>query len=99
MSDFLGPSGIRVCSISPSIVASAMTANFSTYFSDDLQKHAAFPRIPASPEEIAPTVTFLIENKFANGIDVAVDGGWRLVTQRPGVSGGDDPRTLAPGLE
>ncbi|KAL8276411.1 hypothetical protein RQP46_011209 [Phenoliferia psychrophenolica] len=98
MSDFLGPSGIRVCSISPSIVASAMTANFSTYFSDDLKKHATFPRKPASPDDITPTVHYIIENMFLNGIDIAVDGGWKLVTQKA-TNGEEDPRALAPGLE
>ncbi|ORY79317.1 hypothetical protein BCR35DRAFT_279457 [Leucosporidium creatinivorum] len=98
-SDFLGPSGIRVNSISPSIVASAMTANFSTYFSEDLKKHATFPRRPAAPSDILPTVVYLIENTFVNGQDVAVDGGWRLVTQKAAVEGEDDPRELAPGLE
>lgn len=72
MADFLGPSGIRVCSVSPSIVASAMTANFSTYFSDDLLKHATFPRVPATPDDVTPTIQYIIENKFLNGIDIAV---------------------------
>jgi NAD(P)-dependent dehydrogenase (short-subunit alcohol dehydrogenase family) len=44
MADFLGPSGIRAVSISPSIVASGMTAGFSSYFQDALLKHATFPR-------------------------------------------------------
>lgn len=44
MSDFLGPSGIRVNSVSPSIVASNMTGGFSGYYDDDLKKHATFPR-------------------------------------------------------
>jgi NAD(P)-dependent dehydrogenase (short-subunit alcohol dehydrogenase family) len=30
--DYLGPSGIRVCSVSPSIVISGLTAGFSGYF-------------------------------------------------------------------
>ena len=75
-----------------------MTAGFSTYFSEDLQKHATFPRIPASPADITPTVEYIIENKFLNGIDIAVDGGWKLVTQKA-TNGEEDPRTLAPGLE
>lgn len=52
----LTPHSVRVNSISPSIVASAMTANFSTYFSEDLKKHATFPRRPAAPSDIMPTV-------------------------------------------
>ncbi|WVR05559.1 hypothetical protein IAU60_002578 [Kwoniella sp. DSM 27419] len=99
MADFLGPSGIRVNSISPSIVVSAMTANFSTYFTDDLLKTATFPRVPLTADQITPTVQYLIENVGINGQDVAVDGGWRLVSLKPGVDGGADPRDLAPGLE
>jgi hypothetical protein len=116
-----------VNSISPSIVASAMTENFSTYFSEDLKMHATFPRRPAAPSEIIPTVLYLIENEFVNGkaslivapslvpitesgtwlscwalspgIDIKVDGGWRLVTSKPSQPDGTDPRELAPGLE
>jgi hypothetical protein len=32
-------------------------------------------------------------------IDIPVDGGWRLVSSKPGITGGPDPRELAPGLE
>ncbi|KAK9459233.1 3-oxoacyl-reductase [Lipomyces oligophaga] len=97
LSDFLGPSGIRVNSISPSIVQSVMTSNFLGYFGDDLLSHAAFPRRPVPVEEIVRTVVYLVENGFINGEDVRVDSAWRLVTSR--TPGGKDPRELAPGLE
>jgi NAD(P)-dependent dehydrogenase (short-subunit alcohol dehydrogenase family) len=61
--DFLGPSGIRVCSVSPSIVISGLTAGFSGYFQDDLTAHAAFPRSPVPAEKIVDTVLHLIENQ------------------------------------
>lgn len=54
--DFLGPSGIRVNTISPSIVQSGMTNAFSKYFGDDLLAHATFPRVGAVPDDITPTV-------------------------------------------
>ncbi|CAN6613355.1 hypothetical protein TRVA0_005S02476 [Trichomonascus vanleenenianus] len=95
--DFLGPSGIRVNSISPSIVMSAMTNNLAGYFQKDLQSHAAFPQVPVPPEEISRTVEFIIENGWINGEDIRVDGAWRLVFSRD--PDGADPRTLAPGLE
>ncbi|KAK9321838.1 3-oxoacyl-reductase [Lipomyces orientalis] len=97
MADFLGPSGIRVNSISPSIVQSNMTAGFSGYFNDDLLAHAAFPRKPVPVEEIVRTVLYLVENGYVNGEDIRVDSAWRLVTAR--IPGGPDPRELAPGLE
>lgn len=95
--DFLGPSGIRVCSVSPSIVISGLTAGFSGYFQDDLTAHAAFPRSPVPAEKIVDTVVLLIENQWLNGEDIRVDGGWRLVTDRS--KDKRDPRELAPGLE
>ncbi|KAK9350077.1 hypothetical protein V1523DRAFT_436654 [Lipomyces doorenjongii] len=97
MADFLGPSGIRVNSISPSIVQSNMTAGFSGYFNDDLLAHAAFPRKPVPVEEIVRTVVYLVENAYVNGEDIRVDSAWRLVTAR--TPGARDPRDLAPGLE
>ncbi|KAK9428258.1 3-oxoacyl-reductase [Lipomyces doorenjongii] len=97
MADFLGPSGIRVNSISPSIVQSNMTAGFSGYFNDDLLAHAAFPRKPVPVEEIVRTVVYLVENGYVNGEDIRVDSAWRLVTAR--TPGARDPRDLAPGLE
>lgn len=52
-----------------------------------------------TPGDIAGTVKYIIESRYLNGQDIAVDSGWRLVTQKVGVDGGADPRTLAPGLE
>lgn len=81
------------------IVVSAMTAGFSQYFTDDLLKHATFPRVPLTADQITPTIQYIIENVGLNGIDIPVDGGWRLVSSKPGITGGPDPRELAPGLE
>ncbi|CCH42837.1 3-oxoacyl-[acyl-carrier-protein] reductase [Wickerhamomyces ciferrii] len=97
LSDFLGPSGIRVNTISPSIVMTAMNAKLGDYFQDDLTSHAAFPRVPVPASEIFKAVKFLIESTWVNGEDIRVDGGWRLVVDRP--KGGVDARSLAPGLE
>lgn len=95
--DYLAPSAIRVCSISPSIVISAMTASFGGYFAEDLKAHAAFPRRPVPAEKVVDQVVAIIENEYLNAIDVRIDGGWRLVTDRS--SDREDPRVLAPGLE
>ncbi|KAK7202379.1 hypothetical protein BZA70DRAFT_286221 [Myxozyma melibiosi] len=99
MADFLGPSGIRVNSISPSIVVTPMTAGagLGTYFEEDLKAHAAFPRRPVPVDEIVRTVEFIVENGYINGEDIRVDSAWRLVTNR--ASGLPDPRSVAPGLE
>lgn len=81
------------------IVVTAMTGNFSAFFTDDLLKHATFPRIPLTVDQITPTVKYIIENVGVNGIDVPVDGGWKLVVSKPGLDGGKDPREVMPGLE
>lgn len=83
----------------PAIVVSAMTASFSPYFSNDLKQHATFPRVPLTADQVTPTIKYIIENVALNGIDIPVDGGWRLVSAKPGNDGGADPRELAPGLE
>lgn len=99
--DFLGPSGIRVCSISPSIVTTAMAAQGESmqYFKDDLLKFGTFPREPAAVEDVIPTIEYILENKFINAVDIEVGGAWRNVTQKAGLEGGTDPRLLAPALE
>lgn len=55
--------------------------------------------LPSATSLTLPRSNSLIENTFVNGQDVAVDGGWRLVTQKAAVEGDVDPRELAPGLE
>lgn len=76
-----------------------MTGNFSSFFTDDLLKHATFPRVPLTVDQMTPTVKYIIENVGVNGIDLPVDGGWKLVSSKPGLDGGKDPRETMPGLE
>ncbi|TIC72154.1 NAD(P)-binding protein [Wallemia mellicola] len=97
MSDFLGESGIRVNSISPSIINSNITGPVFPYFLSELERSSSFPARAIEHDEIAGTVLFLIENGMMNGQDIRIDGGWRLVTDRH--PDRPDYRTLAPGLE
>jgi NAD(P)-dependent dehydrogenase (short-subunit alcohol dehydrogenase family) len=71
VADFLGPSGIRVNTVSPSIVASAMLGDRLGYFMDELAAGAIFPNVPAEPTTISHGVIFLIENSFINNLDVS----------------------------
>ncbi|KAK4699997.1 hypothetical protein P7C70_g6256, partial [Phenoliferia sp. Uapishka_3] len=96
VSDYLGPAGIRVCSVSPSIVDTGMAGPHLPYFKGELQASATFPRRQAELSEIWHSVQFLIENGMVNGLDLKIDGGWRLVSNW---NGGKDPRSEAPGLE
>ncbi|TIA87684.1 hypothetical protein E3P99_03033 [Wallemia hederae] len=88
MSDFLAPSGIRVNTISPSIINSAMVGEKLGYFMTELAKSASFPQRPIEPEEISDAVLFLVKNGMINGLDLKIDGRWTLMTDRSG----DDPR-------
>ncbi|KAM0747658.1 NAD(P)-binding protein [Meredithblackwellia eburnea MCA 4105] len=96
-SDYLGPSGIRVNAVSPSIVATGMAGPHLPYFESELESGATFPRRQADLQEIWSGVKFLIENEMLNGHDLKVDGGWRLVSNW--APGEPDPRAKAPGLE
>ncbi|KAL8278253.1 hypothetical protein RQP46_009426 [Phenoliferia psychrophenolica] len=71
VSDYLGPSGIRVNSISPSIVATGMAGPHMPYFQKELDSAATFPRRQAHLDEIWHGVKFLIENGMVNGLDVS----------------------------
>ncbi|KAK9898225.1 NAD(P)-binding protein [Cystobasidium minutum MCA 4210] len=94
--DYLGPSGIRVCCVSPSIVATGMNGPHIPYFESQLEKSATFPRRQAQPSEMWMGTKYLIENEMMNAFDLHIDGNWHLVSDW---APGTDPRALAPGLE
>lgn len=76
--DFLGPSGIRVCSVAPAVVASAlMGPDRIPYFKEELDASVIFPRRLSQPDEVAHGILFLIENSMMNDFHLKVDGGWR----------------------
>jgi 3-hydroxyacyl-CoA dehydrogenase len=78
MADFLGPFGIRVNAVSPSIVASGlMGPDRLPYFQGELDASAIFPRRISQPEEVAHAVLYLLENSMMNDCEIRVDGGWR----------------------
>ncbi|MFE5797928.1 glucose 1-dehydrogenase [Streptomyces sp. NPDC056503] len=68
----LGPAGIRVNSVHPGAIATAMTAHLGT------ASHPAAPlgRV-GEPEEVARLVAFLAsdESSYLSGAELAVDGG------------------------
>ncbi|KAM0752602.1 NAD(P)-binding protein [Meredithblackwellia eburnea MCA 4105] len=94
--DFLGPSGIRVCSLSPSAVASAIMGNRLPYMVSELEACAIYPRRAAEPDEIVDGIMFLIKNSMINAFDLRVDGAWRTISNWGGPL---DPRANAPALE
>jgi 3-hydroxyacyl-CoA dehydrogenase len=97
MADFLGPSGIRVCSVSPAVVASGlMGPDRIPYFASELNASAIFPRRLSQPEEVVHGIIYLLENSMMNDFELRVDGGWRGATNWAGPK---DPRENAPSLE
>lgn len=87
MADFLGPSGIRVNAVSPSVVASGlMGADRLPYFQAEMDAAAIYPRRISHPDEVAQAVLYLIENSMMNDFEIRVDGGWRGSSNWGGVN-------------
>ncbi|TIB74739.1 hypothetical protein E3Q24_00473 [Wallemia mellicola] len=97
LADFLGPSGIRVNTVSPSVINSANIGARFPYFLAELAKISSFPARPITPDEIAGAVNYLITNGMMNDHDLRIDGGWRFIFDRS--VDREDPRLSAPGLE
>ena len=74
----LGYSGIRVNTVSPGVIDTAMNARLT-----DEDKAALIEEIPAgrmgSGEDVAKAVVFLEENDYVNGVDIPVNGGFSIV--------------------
>ncbi|MGW6907070.1 SDR family oxidoreductase [Streptomyces sp. NPDC054940] len=79
----LAPDGIRVCSVHPGAVRTAMTADFDDAFTAG----QPLPRF-GEPEEVARMVLFIVTDAtFSTGVEFVLDGG---VTAGP-------PTVLTPG--
>lgn len=69
--------GIRSVSISPGFVNTDLVAGMKASARDKIQSMIPAGRL-ASPQEIAHTVGFIIENDYISGRDLGIDGGLRL---------------------
>ena len=74
----LGYSGIRVNTVSPGVIDTAMNSRLSP-----MEMQGICEEIPAgrlgTGEDVAKAVLFLEENDYVNGIDLPVNGGFSIV--------------------
>jgi len=71
----MGPSNIRVNSIAPGIIETAMNKDLNGEDLQEIINQIPLGRI-AKPEEIAKSIKWLIEDEYVTGQVISVDGGW-----------------------
>ncbi|WP_066963022.1 SDR family oxidoreductase [Microbulbifer sp. Q7] len=69
--------GVRVAAIAPGFIGTDMVAQMRPEILDGLVKQVPLRRI-GEPDEIASTVSFIIENDYLTGRVVEIDGGARM---------------------
>jgi NAD(P)-dependent dehydrogenase (short-subunit alcohol dehydrogenase family) len=74
----LGPYGIRVNAIAPSLFSTGLTAGIPDDFAEKLTKDAAFPKRMGRPDEYARMAIAMIETPMVNGTTLRLDGGQRF---------------------
>lgn len=70
--------GIRVNTILPGILGTAMLAGLPQNVQDSLSATVPFPKRLGRPDEYAQTALFLIHNGYMNGTTVRLDGALRM---------------------
>lgn len=73
----LGPSNIRVNSISPGFIDTDMNKELKEEDLIEIKKEIPLGRI-AKPEEIAKSVKWLIEDNYVTGQIISINGGWNI---------------------
>ncbi|WP_040831012.1 SDR family NAD(P)-dependent oxidoreductase [Nocardia jiangxiensis] len=74
----LGPLGIRVLAIAPSLFATGATAAFTDEQVAPLVEDAAFPKRMGRPEEYAKLALAIVDNQMLNGQCLRLDAGQRF---------------------
>jgi NAD(P)-dependent dehydrogenase (short-subunit alcohol dehydrogenase family) len=79
----VGPAGIRVNNVSPSLVKSPMTSAYPEEALAPIAAHAALKRV-GEPEDIADVAVWLStdEARFVTGQSILVDGGFNIAGAR-----------------
>ena len=73
----LGPSNIRVNSISPGFIDTDMNKELKEEDLIEIKKEIPLGRI-AKPEEVAKSVKWLIEDDYVTGQIISIHGGWNI---------------------
>ena len=74
----LGYSGIRVNTVSPGLIDTAMNARLSSEDIAALVEEIPVGRI-GTGDDVAKAVVFLEENEYVTGVDISVNGGFSIV--------------------
>jgi NAD(P)-dependent dehydrogenase (short-subunit alcohol dehydrogenase family) len=74
----LGPQGIRVLAIAPSLFATGATAGFTDEQVAPLVEDAAFPKRMGRPAEYAKLALAIVDNQMLNGQCLRLDAGQRF---------------------
>jgi NAD(P)-dependent dehydrogenase (short-subunit alcohol dehydrogenase family) len=77
----LARDGIRVCSIAPGIVDTALQAGLPAPAGDAPGQQAPFPSRLGKPEEFALLAQHIVENSMLNAETIRLDGGVRLAAK------------------
>ena len=73
----LGPSNIRVNSISPGIINTSMNSNLTNEELEEIKDEIPLEKI-GEPEDISKCVKWLIEDNYTTGQVISINGGWNI---------------------
>ena len=74
----LGYSGIRVNSVSPGVIDTAMNARYSAQEMAALKEEIPLGRL-GQPADVAAAIVSLVANEYVTGADIPVNGGFSVV--------------------
>ena len=74
----LGYSGIRVNSVSPGVIDTAMNARYSAEEMAALKEEIPLGRL-GQPADVAAAIVSLVTNEYVTGADIPVNGGFSVV--------------------
>ena len=77
MAKELGPSGIRVNSIAPGMIATDMNSGWTKEELNQIKDQIPLEKI-GKPEDIAKCVKWLIEDTYTTGQVIGINGGWAI---------------------